>query len=565
MSIMIYKFKINLFFLFLSVVIALISIRFVFDIKILNPRFDDWLYISGDTQGEYAAWIYYRNSPILQWPLTLNDHYAGSWNRTLIFSAVPVILAIPIKYLLLAVNYDGVFQYQGLQILLSWTLFIFFSIKILYSQFKDLTNSMLASMLLLLSPVIIFRNLFPHYTFNLIWIIPASLYVYQTCKNNGVTSKKWGLLIFIAGTWMPYFVLFPFGVWLALITTLTINLNQSNSKVSKLYSILVKEKSALVSILVAVIGIVVINGLTSKQNLGDNGLGFYGANLNSLVNPKFSDSLTFSNLLPDLSYSTNGQYEGFSYLGIPIISLLVIGLTHFLLSVTIRTTTLLFVKSNLGLFLITLVFILLATGGLLSINEKSIKFFEPTILPLLNTFRATGRLMMFVALFISFLSLSYIFIIKRKFTRTMVLSLLLAINFIELNDPIKQIRSQIDYVHKERTDYNKLFDISKVEQIEFFFPEASAYPWKMNLILAAAKRNIPVNDGFFARSDFLNLQKENQQLRAKLSTSSFNTKTLYVFYPTALKDFDIGNLPSKDACFKNLEDGALGFWIGSCE
>jgi hypothetical protein len=86
---------------------------------------------------------------------------------------VPVIIAVPLKYILALASFEGTFQYQGFQILISWTLFLFYSFKIFNLKFQDRVNSFLVSAILLTSPTIVFRNLFPHFTFNLIWIIPA--------------------------------------------------------------------------------------------------------------------------------------------------------------------------------------------------------------------------------------------------------------------------------------------------------------------------------------------------------------------------------------------------------
>jgi len=538
----------------------------VHDIRILNPNYDRWLYASGDSQSEYAAWLYFRQTPLFQWPITLNELNAGTWGRTLIFSAVPVIIAVPLKYMLALASFEGTFQYQGFQILLSWTLFLFYSFKIFNLKFQDRVNSFLVSAILLTTPTVIFRNLFPHFTFNLIWIIPACFYFYKQCKITSKPSKVWGGLVFVAGTWMPYFIVFPLGAWVSLVTTRFFLEKGQLRSIRNFGSLIQQELKAILWITSGFFLLVIVNGFDSLFKSGGSGVGICNSNFNSLINPNAGGTFSFSTFYSGFELSTNCQYEGFSFLGLPIISILIIGFCVLLYNRGFRTGILYSLQNNFGLIVVTLVFIFASFGGNFAFNNLNFNLLNLQGAPFFSTFRATGRFMMLPAMAISFFVFYAIFfvLVKNKTLRFIGLTILLIFSLGDQAKAIQQIKLKETSEYAYGVDFEEIFKKSQAKKIEFLLPESSAYSWKMPLILAAAHNNLPVNDGFFARPDYVRLDLERERMLKKLTTLSFERQVLYVAYPGVLDGYMENLTRQNKYCIQVIEEKAAIYWIGTC-
>lgn len=558
--------KLNLYLLFFCVLFGISILSMVHDIRILNPNYDRWLYTSGDTQSEYAAWLYFRQTPLAQWPVSLNELNAGTWGRTLIFSAVPVIIAVPLKYILALASFEGTFQYQGFQILLSWTLFLFYTFKIFNLKFQDRVNSFLVSAVLLTSPTVVFRNLFPHFTFNLIWIIPACFYFYQQCKLTSKPSRVWGILVFVAGTWMPYFIIFPLGIWVSLVTTRYFLEKSQLRSMQSFGSLIRQELIAILWIMSGFFLLFIVNGFDSLLKSGGSGVGVCNSNFNSLINPNAGGSVSFSNFYSGFELSTNCQYEGFSFLGIPVISTLIIGFCVLLYNRGFRTGILQSLQNNFGLILVALIFIFVSFGGNFAFNNMNFNLLNLQGAAFFSTFRATGRFMMLPAMAVSFFVFYAIFfvLVKKKIIRFIGLTILLLISFSDQAKAIQQIKLKESSEYSYGVDFEEIFKKSQAKKIEFLLPESSAYSWKMPLILAAAHSNLSVNDGFFARPDYVRLDLERERMLKKLTTLSFESEVLYVAYPGVLDGYVEKLTREAKYCIEDIEEKASVFWIGTC-
>lgn len=70
--------------------------------------------------------------------------------------------------------------------------------------------------------------------------------------------------------------------------------------------------SWIIPVIVAFIVLILLGAFATQRDLGsEGGLGTFGANLNTLFN-----SQEWSGIVPALPVATNGQYEGYSYLGL---------------------------------------------------------------------------------------------------------------------------------------------------------------------------------------------------------------------------------------------------------
>jgi hypothetical protein len=199
-----------------SILLGILIFPLTFNYKILNPFNYQWLWGSGDISSAFAGWNFFRAAPLIQWPITNNPLYGSQISNSIIFSDTPPIFSIPVKIIGYLIP-NQIFQYTGIEILISQILTIYFSLRIIQKYTSDFLYSAVSSMLVAEAPVILFRNQFQHYSLNLSWIAIASLYLFLNYREDTRTiriSWYWAMLIFVALTWMPYLVVFVVVFWL---------------------------------------------------------------------------------------------------------------------------------------------------------------------------------------------------------------------------------------------------------------------------------------------------------------------------------------------------------------
>jgi hypothetical protein len=117
--------------------------------------------------------------------------------------------------------------------------------------------------------------------------------------------------------------------------------------------------SLLPTALATYLGLVFIGFWFNEEKSFDSGLGFYNANLNSLLNPKSSD-VVWSRIIPQMKQATEGQYEGFGFLGISFFLIIIcLGIFQTRFNFKNLLTT---VKNHKLLAISTIFSVILATG-----------------------------------------------------------------------------------------------------------------------------------------------------------------------------------------------------------
>jgi hypothetical protein len=510
--------------------LAFVSFSLTHSLRILNPRHINWMSGSGDLSSVFIGWNYFRQSDLIQWPLTLNTNYGYPWSRTISFTDTAPLFALPFKYLAQLQQFP--FQYTGFQTLVSVYLSTFFAVRIFMYFGMTRLDASIASLLVVNSPVILFRSYFTHYSLNLVWIVFACFYLYLK-KRDGQSMFLWAVLFFISLMWMPYLTLYVLIFWLPYIFKATdVRVNKSNFAKVKIVALegLVVSSSILASL-------IILGFWYNNSNSSDFGLGYYNANLLSLINPKSSD-VSWSRLLPDLPQNSEGQYEGYGFLGLTLILILVYVVAREKFGI-IGIASSLFKKYR-GLCISLAITFFLSFGFSIAVgNFDIITIHLPVeVKSLLSIFRSSGRLMIPITLM---LSMFLLVIFSRQFTgRKLTLSLLLLVllHLWEVSPGIEAIkgRETVSSISRGQLEYSKLIDRQKPNSIQFIFPENSAYSWKMKLIWEASLRNIPVNDGFFARPNLEKLDELKSAITSDLEKNKIRRGTLYVFYPSVKKE-----------------------------
>ncbi len=278
---------------------------------VLDPFFTEWLpKAGGDMAAHYLGWHFYQHSPWTvpfgnianyAWPQVTNVGYTDS---------IP-LLAIPLRLLFGWVA--SPFQYFGWWYLATYSMGVYFSWRLLQSLgVAHVVQLMAGSILLGISPYLLFR--WGHDALSAHWLILAVFLCYLQVGKNAKTTPFYLTLLTLMSAWIhPYLTLMVFvlslPVWVRYWKT------TGKSIINRWLTILALLGSIYISW--ALIGYFQI----SADDARSHGFGEFSANLNTFFNP-----LEHSLFLPALPLANGYQYEGYAYLGLGVLLLLLVGL-----------------------------------------------------------------------------------------------------------------------------------------------------------------------------------------------------------------------------------------------
>jgi len=272
---------------------------------------------------------------------------------------------------------------------------------------------------------------------------------------------------------------------------------------------------------------------------GGYGLGFYNANLLSLINPLATPSSIWSQVLPTFTNATDGQYEGFAYMGIGLLAISLVGIAALLVRPS-RVKILLSTRVAISLCITGVAAAILAAGFSWDIGTTHLFSIPiPSFLTeTLSIFRSSGRFMLLTSLLIALLG---IIAAAKYLPRKLSIPLLIVAFLCTYVDSYQQIsvnRDQQDSTQNIPTDMARVRDYlsaNKISKVTFIQPEDSAYSWKMNILGATALANIPVNDIFAARPNEAKLTAERDSTLARFMAEDLRAREAWVLYPDFVK------------------------------
>ena len=515
------RYKIGLF----SVFTGCLAFLTTQSLEILNPARFGFMWGSGDISSSFVSWTYFRQTSLTQWPLTINPNMGQPWARGILFTDTPPIFAIPLKFLFQDVS--SAFQFTGLQILLSTCLLVYFTSKSLVALRVGFWTAQVGALMVATAPFLIFRDEFRHYSFNILWIVSASIYLVVRSSRR-FPSLAWASLVFVALTWMPYFVVPVVMLWIpSLILSRTLYRRTPTRWAF----------DCLLPLIAGFIALVIDGFWYNASSSGDFGIGYYNANLLALINPMATASSSWSQLLPDLGAATDGQYEGFAFIGTGGIVLMLAAAFAFLLRPQVARGA--FRSPKIRSLMISVV-IAWFSATALSFDFGDYHLFTIELPSSLNSaasiFRSSGRFMLLVAIV---LLVGAITIISRSMKKSLVLALVsFALVFTYL-DSREQI--QVNIAQQANNPQfppgflqaARFLDLHSAPETKVVFipPEDSAYKWKMDILGAAAFRNLPANDAFVARPNLEKLDQERARTSEMFMGGEIPATDVWVIYP----------------------------------
>lgn len=446
--------------------------------ELLNPRYDAWLLQPDepDLTQAYVGWAMYRQAD-WSFPLGLADNLGYPVGVPISFTDSIPLLAIPFK--LLNNVLPRPFQYFGFWVMVCFILQAVFGYLLLKDFLKNRILSVLGSIIFILSPVLLFR-LGGHFAMGGQWLILAGLWLFLTPQKNS-RWWQWAILLNVSLLVHPY--LFFMNGFLLLAEFIR-RLVQKKENIFRAVGFLVGQIALALLTAFSL-------GLFSGGNLFPSGYGQFSLNLNALINP-----LGWSRLLPSLPI---GQYqvEGFNYLGLGVIFLLVCSL---ILAVK-KGVFLSLIKNNWPIILICLVLTALAVSQVVMFNDKELfnirlnNFFNHDVFGFI---RSSGRL--FWPVYYLLILLSFYVIKTMKFKLALVFLLLAVfLQGYDLSEKLsqrggvfvgEQWLNSIDTPiwRKVSQDYKHISFIPVIHHRNY-----------MAFALYAANHGLTINNGYFAR------------------------------------------------------------------
>lgn len=294
-----------------------IAFVLIYGVKILNPLYTDWLLTGGDPSQHYLGWEFFRRSD-WYFPLGLTDQLAYPLKTSVIYTDSIPIFAVFFK--LFRSILPQQFQYFGIWGLLCFVLQGYYAAKILGERSSSKTVILAGSIFFIVSPIMVFR-MYYHTALAAHWLILLAIYFYfkheKEYRDIFKPVMQWGILGILIGSIHLYFVPMCGAILLGYILC----------SIWKERKIRIRFFYPGISFSVGLfLTVYLLGGFSSGADTGTNNLGLFSFNLNAFLNPMSYSTLLKNTSLWNWPFYTQGQYEGFSYLGMGIILLCVCGI-----------------------------------------------------------------------------------------------------------------------------------------------------------------------------------------------------------------------------------------------
>lgn len=484
-----------------------------FGFKPLDVTETAWLLNAGDLNQHYLGWVFFRDAP---WSFPLGGIPDLAYPHGLSVTYMDSMPIFAIGFKLFSAWLPDSFQYFGIWGAMSYFLQGAIAGLVVRRLTRNGLISIVYSLLFVLSPLMLAR-MFTHTTLGGHWLvlmaILALLYsVHQTPRQYILC---WIGILTVSIASHPYFALMSSVVFvISLIMRFT------------LWRQLAKEAPLPLISMLAVFW--VIGGLSVKGSFAAGGLGAYGVNLNSPINP-----MMWSSVLPNLS-TTPGGYEGFAYFGLG--GLLLIAVALGVLITRIRRKQLHIEVGRTKLVLIVACVVLLgvaATAPIIHAGSRQLVIPRPEIVTdLWSVFRANGRLIwpLYYGTLCAAIWLVHRFTYTRRVLALACALLIVCVQFIDIV-PSDAARALSSRTADKSTNYALLArletDFSSKRHFQYVFAETDS-PAFFDIAYFAHAHGMTMSDGYFARKPDMAIFETRSRMAQDLLDGTVDARTVYI-------------------------------------
>jgi hypothetical protein len=479
--------------------------------RVLYPSNIAWLE-QGDPATHYLGWHFFRNS---EWsfPVGKNPEFGLELSSSVVFSdSVPLfaILFKPFSNLL-----PETFQYFGIWILACFMLQAWFGWKLAGLVTTSNTVRLLSAGIFVFSPPMLGR-LFGHYSLVGHFLILAGLYLSLRPSQEHRTIY-WMLVLAAAALVHAYLAALVTVLWLSDLLQLIIRNRRLNGQH-------VFEFLGTLSLLIFVCwqaGYFLFSSGVSTPGL----YGIYKMDLLSVV-----DAGGWSYVLRDIPQS-EGEYEGFNFLGTGVILLMIFVLPALLQG---QVSVLKQIKQRPVLTLALTGLTVYALSHKLGIGPLQFELPLPQWLtPLTSTFRASGRMFWPVFYVIIFV---VIFVIVRSNDRRVASYLLAFALIVQIVDTSAAWRGTREKLMSEpAAEWTTVLDgpfwsktATQYSKVRWVLPQNHPPDWR-TIAMYAGAHGMSTDAVYLARLDHVALGAARQTVVKSLNTGQYKPDSLYVF------------------------------------
>ncbi|HEY5826517.1 MAG TPA: DUF6311 domain-containing protein, partial [Cyclobacteriaceae bacterium] len=448
---------------------------------------------------------------------------------------------LPILVKLMSPILPEKFQYIGIFLISSHVLVAYYALKI-FRLFKiDGLIQLLATLLIVINPVLLYRFVHPSLTAH--WLILGSIWLYflSSIKTGHTRIMTYQFILFIvSGMIFPYLTVMTAGF----LVTLAIKLYLIDHSISlKKFSTYLFTSFTILAICWYLIGLISFSN--NVQMDVPDAYGLYGWNLSSFYNAYDVDingyykSNNLSALLPAYPLVSWHQYEGFSYLGLGVIFLFPIAVVLYFMKRKAFPSNEIFngKKVIYPLLLFTLLATLFAISNVVTFND--VVLFRVPIPHFLqkigDIFRASGRFI-WISYYQIIIGILYFIAtrIKSKATVAVLFSVSLCIQFVDLKTIILTDHFSYEEYHTPLHDEQWKSLINEFDKVMIYPPYITSnltHDDYRYFTYFAAQLKKPINTGYLGRLDFASVGRITLEMHSNIKKNIFNDRWLYITTP----------------------------------
>ncbi len=475
-------------------------------VNVLDFKRVGWLMI-GDPGQSWSGWNFFRNTPLLQWPLGLNYNYGMGVGGSIVYTDSIPIMAFIFK------PFSGIlparFQYHGLWMYLCFLLMTFSAWLLLRKLTRNEVFSAVGSCFFCIAPIFLNRA-GGHFALGAQWLILFGFYLYI---HKSFCFKRWVLLLVLATTIHAYLLIMVYAIFLFDVLNKLLS-NKLSLKSAFMYS---ATYSVLIFFTMQATGYFVIKGSDPYP-----GFGYLNMDIAGWFNP---GDQRYSHLI--LSHGNQqANFEGINYIGIGFIMLLL----FMLIDSTIRKVV--DIKRIIKSPILYFCFIMAAVSITYRINFYGYNIIEIPINDFLlkvgGIFRSSGRFFWPVTMIMMLIVLVYLSNRSTRATYILIPILLISVadesNFFKA---VREIYTGKPYGSQMLSKEWEVVSKGKDTIITTDYDNFSQNHW-LPFAEFASSEKMKLNFGYFARADKEAINNNKRYIDEIKSTGNLRDNEIYV-------------------------------------
>lgn len=502
---------------FMGALLGAVIFIAIYGVRILNPSYIGWIYYGdNDLKQHYVGFAHLRMSSF-RFPLGLIETLAYPTSISVIYTDSIPLVSLFFRCFSAMLPTD--FQFFGIVGILSYSLCGATSVILL----KRFINS--PYVCLLLSPLFIvsfpiIQRMYYHTALAAHWIIFLAfiIWAYDDMSAKSFRSEIiWAFMGFLCVSVHSYFL--PIVGMILLADRVTFIIVNKGKVVRAILPM-------VTFCMLGVLTLWVFGGLYGGSSASAGGLGTFGANFNTFINPVY-----YGTILPNLGVENYFQYEGLGYLGFGVLLLsLFVDVMLVVKRKELKVKDKPYLWSGLGLLVVSFFSSTLPLISIGTINIGTIPY-PGLIYRIASIFRSNGRFI-WPGMYILMLAIVVLAVRFLENKRNVMLVVILAVLLIQGIDLTNMIKEKHEYYTGDY-EFTTMWDSDPELNIIVQGKRAFVFLYEENDInmetaFYAARHGMSLNSFYFARDINENVRADIRKYCDELSDGLVREDTVYI-------------------------------------